>query len=71
MYFLLYAIGRFLIEFLRNDPRGNVGMLSTSQFIAIFMAVAAILLLVFSAKFEEKAVKRVEETIVSEESDEK
>lgn len=71
MYFLFYAIGRFLIEFLRNDPRGNVGMLSTSQFIAIFMAVAAILLLVFSARFEEKAVKRVEETIVSEESDEK
>lgn len=52
LYFLLYAIGRFLIEFLRNDPRGNVGILSTSQFIAIFMAVAGGLLIVLSKKFE-------------------
>ena len=37
---MLYAVGRFLIEFLRNDPRGAVGVLSTSQFIAIFMFAA-------------------------------
>lgn len=36
MYLIIYSIGRFLVEFLRNDPRGNVGILSTSQFIAIF-----------------------------------
>ena len=41
VYLMLYAVGRFLIEFLRNDPRGAVGVLSTSQFIAIFMFVAA------------------------------
>ena len=39
----MYSIGRFIIEFLRNDPRGNVGMLSTSQFIAIFTLIIGIL----------------------------
>lgn len=57
LYFFLYAIGRFLIEFLRNDPRGNVGVLSTSQFIGIFMAVAGILFMILSAQFEKKAEK--------------
>lgn len=46
LYLLLYSIGRFLIEFLRSDPRGAVGALSTSQFIALFTAVAAIVLLI-------------------------
>lgn len=41
-YFIAYSIGRFLIEFLRNDPRGNVGVLSTSQFIAIFTLIVGI-----------------------------
>lgn len=36
MYLIIYSIGRFMVEFIRNDPRGNVGILSTSQFIAIF-----------------------------------
>ncbi len=36
LYLILYSIGRFTIEFLRNDDRGSVGMLSTSQFIAVF-----------------------------------
>ena len=36
LYLILYSTGRFLVEFIRNDPRGNVGVLSTSQFIAIF-----------------------------------
>jgi len=40
LYLVLYSIGRFAVEFLRNDPRGSVGILSTSQFIAVFtMAV--------------------------------
>ena len=37
VYLLLYSFGRFLIEFIRDDPRGSVGALSTSQFIAIPM----------------------------------
>lgn len=44
MYMIIYSIGRFFVEFLRNDPRGNVGLLSTSQFISIFILIAGILL---------------------------
>lgn len=40
LWLILYSIGRFVIEFFRGDPRGNVGTLSTSQFIAIFMMAA-------------------------------
>lgn len=43
LYLILYSIGRFAVEFLRNDDRGTVGMLSTSQFIAIFTLVAGLL----------------------------
>lgn len=44
LYMLLYGIGRFFIEMLRNDNRGAVGALSTSQFISIFIVTAALLL---------------------------
>ncbi|WP_294153330.1 prolipoprotein diacylglyceryl transferase [uncultured Clostridium sp.] len=44
MYLIIYSIGRFLVEFLRDDPRGNVGLLSTSQFIAIFTLVLGIII---------------------------
>ncbi|MBP7402675.1 MAG: prolipoprotein diacylglyceryl transferase [Clostridia bacterium] len=43
-YLLLYGIGRFLIEFLRDDPRGTVLQLSTSQFISVFIALGGALL---------------------------
>jgi phosphatidylglycerol---prolipoprotein diacylglyceryl transferase len=42
MYVIIYSIGRFLVEFLRDDPRGSVGALSTSQFISIFTLVIGI-----------------------------
>lgn len=45
LYMVLYSIGRFAIEFLRGDPRGNVLMLSTSQFICIFIFISGMLLL--------------------------
>ncbi len=44
LYMILYGIGRFLIEFLRSDDRGMVGMLSTSQFISIGIVLLAFLL---------------------------
>ena len=44
LYLLLYWIGRFAIEFLRNDERGIVGMLSTSQFISIFFVIGSLVL---------------------------
>lgn len=37
LYLILYSIGRFIVEIFRGDPRGNVGVLSTSQFICLFM----------------------------------
>lgn len=43
LYLILYSIGRFMIEFLRNDDRGTVGVLSTSQFIAVITLIAGIL----------------------------
>lgn len=44
LYLVLYGIGRFFIEFLRNDERGAVGNLSTSQFISIFIVALGIVL---------------------------
>ena len=44
LYLLLYGIGRFLVEFLRSDDRGTVGILSTSQFISIGIVLLAILM---------------------------
>ena len=44
IYFGGYAIGRFIIEFFRDDPRGSVGLLSTSQFISILMLIFALAL---------------------------
>lgn len=50
IYMILYGIGRFLIEFLRNDYRGEVGFLSTSQFISIFFVICGAGLLLFSVR---------------------
>ena len=43
LYLILYSVGRFMIEFLRNDDRGTVGILSTSQFIAVFTLIVGVL----------------------------
>lgn len=50
MYLILYGTGRFLVEFLRDDPRGSVGILSTSQFISLFIVAAGIILYVIFGK---------------------
>lgn len=50
-YLVLYSIGRFIIEFYRGDlERGAVGALSTSQFIAIFLCAAGIVLFLRAGK---------------------
>jgi phosphatidylglycerol:prolipoprotein diacylglycerol transferase len=51
-YVLLYAVVRFVIEFYRGDAvRGTVfGIFSTSQFIALVMALTAALILPYLAK---------------------
>ena len=59
MYLILYGVGRFLIEFLRNDPRGNVGFFSTSQFISLFMVPIGVVFYVLNNKRSAK-VQEVE-----------
>ena len=44
-YMVLYGACRFGIEFFRSDERGAVGVLSTSQFISIFVLLGGIALL--------------------------
>ncbi|MBR6642574.1 MAG: prolipoprotein diacylglyceryl transferase [Lachnospiraceae bacterium] len=41
-YLVFYSIGRFFLEYLRNDPRGEVRMFSTSQFISLFILAAGV-----------------------------
>ncbi|MDD6229959.1 MAG: prolipoprotein diacylglyceryl transferase, partial [Lactimicrobium massiliense] len=56
LYLILYSIGRFLIEFVRGDIiRGKIGILSTSQFIAIWVLLAGIIMYIYLGKKEKKA----------------
>ena len=47
LYLIIYSIGRFLIEFLRDDPRGSVSIFSTSQFISLFIVLIGVALFNF------------------------
>lgn len=51
-YCILYSIGRFVIEMFRNDYRGAVGFLSTSQIISIFILVLGIGMFIWAEKKE-------------------
>jgi phosphatidylglycerol---prolipoprotein diacylglyceryl transferase len=44
LYLLMYSVLRFIVEFFRGDPRGSVGILSTSQVISIGAFVAALII---------------------------
>ena len=50
LYMLLYAISRFIVEIFRGDPRGNIGILSTSQFISVLLAPLAIAMLIYLSR---------------------
>jgi phosphatidylglycerol---prolipoprotein diacylglyceryl transferase len=50
LYMLLYAISRFIVEIFRGDPRGNVGVFSTSQFISVLLAPLAVAMLVYLSR---------------------
>lgn len=50
IYISLYSIGRFFIEFLRNDYRGSIGILSTSQFYGLVTLVIGIAVIIVSGK---------------------
>ena len=73
-YTALYAVGRFIIEFFRDDPRGMVGFLSTSQFIAVIMLVAAIVWICLcqkrrKAKEEAEAEEKVDAELAAEQEE--
>jgi len=58
-YALLYAVIRFAIEFVRDDPRGDIlGLttltgLSTSQLISIVIAISSLIILIIRLKTRE------------------
>lgn len=54
MWLLLYGAGRFMLEFLRNDFRGSVLGLSTSQFISIGIVAVGAVLYMLAPKLGEK-----------------
>lgn len=48
-YLVFYSMGRFILEFFRGDlVRGSVGILSTSQFISIFIFIIGCSILFFN-----------------------
>jgi phosphatidylglycerol:prolipoprotein diacylglycerol transferase len=58
LYLLLYALSRFAIEFYRGDPRGAVGVFSTSQFISLLLAPLAAAMLVYLSRHRDPEPKR-------------
>lgn len=57
LYLVFYSIGRFFLEYLRNDPRGNVRLFSTSQFISLFILLAGVSIFLISGYlYRKKAV---------------
>jgi phosphatidylglycerol:prolipoprotein diacylglycerol transferase len=46
-YAVLYSVARFIIEYWRDDPRGEIFDLSTSQFIAIFIFIGALAMFIY------------------------
>ena len=65
-YLICYSVGRFIMEFFRGDiERGNVGPLSTSQFISIFVVIAGVIMLIWARRRKQQDV--VEEIPVEEE----
>lgn len=55
-YLLFYSVGRYLVEMLRNDDRGVIGVFSTSQFFSIFSFVGGIIFMIWALKHREKEV---------------
>jgi phosphatidylglycerol:prolipoprotein diacylglycerol transferase len=58
LYILLYSISRYVIEIYRGDPRGTIGIFSTSQFISLLLAPLAIGMLLYLGRRQAPAPKR-------------
>lgn len=69
LYLILYSIGRFGVEFLRNDYRGEVGIFSTSQFISLFMVVIGAV--GFGYRLKKASVSTADEKVEEDETNTK
>jgi phosphatidylglycerol---prolipoprotein diacylglyceryl transferase len=49
-YAMLYSVARFILEFWRDDPRGEIFNLSTSQFIAAVLFVVSLIAYIWRAR---------------------
>ena len=58
LYILLYSISRYVIEIYRGDPRGAIGIFSTSQFISLVLAPLAIGMLLYLRRRQAPEPKR-------------
>ena len=70
---LTYSVGRFLIEYLRNDDRGVIGPFSTSQFFSLIIFVVGILffvLVLLKGEAVEPYATEEKETVTDKESNE-
>lgn len=54
LYVIMYSVGRFFIEFLRNDYRGNIGIFSTSQCISIVLLIVVLVIYAIKHRIEVK-----------------
>ena len=63
-YIIFYSVGRFFVEMLRNDNRGSVGSLSTSQFYGIFSLIIGVIIFIIAQRGKpvEATAPAVEET---------
>jgi phosphatidylglycerol:prolipoprotein diacylglycerol transferase len=55
-YLMFYGVARFIIEFWRDDPRGELFGLSTSQFISIVMFALGLAMTLY---WRRRAIQRV------------
>ena len=50
LYMIMYSIGRLLIEFLRDDYRGSIGFMSTSQILSVIIFAAGVIMWIMGKK---------------------
>lgn len=63
-YMILYSIARFIVEFWRDDPRGAVLGLSTSQFVSALMFPAGLALMLYYRR--KSQAERVSGTVAAQ-----
>jgi len=57
MYLMIYSVARFTIEFWRDDPRGELFGLSTSQVISILMFALGMGMMIYNRRRKEGKLK--------------